>query len=349
MHTIEISDKIIGNERTFIIAEAANNHMCNISMAKQLIDNAVDSGADAIKFQTYKAEKLVRSDAKLYWDGKYSSQLEYYSRLDKFGEKEYKEIFRYANDKGIIPFSTPFDTESAEMLNDLGVSLFKIASCDLPDTRLLRKVSSFNKPIILSTGASSFEEIDQALEDIYSEGNKNVILLACMLSYPTEYKDANIRRVIGLSVRYSDMIIGLSDHTPPDEHMIIPSLAVSLGAKVIEKHYTLDRNMNGSGHFFSVEPSDLEKMIKNIRLTESVLGDSAITPQDAEMNARENARRSIVANIKIKSGTIISSDMLGMKRPADGLPGYKIDSVIGKKAIIDIEVDQSIDFSMLEE
>jgi len=348
MH-INIVDDVVGDERAvFVIAEAANNHMCSIEMAKDMIDRAVDSGANAIKFQTYKAEKLARKGATLYWNGKETSQVEYYSRLDKFEEKDYRELFRYAKTKGIVPFSTPFDLDSAEMLNGVGADLFKIASCDITDHRLLRCVAKFNKPVILSTGASTPDEIDSALDIFYDENNFNVILLACMLSYPTHNKDANLRRITALRKKYPWMVIGLSDHTEPDENMIIPSLAVALGAKVIEKHYTLDREMTGSGHFFSVNPDNLRDMIDNIRLAEITLGCEDLIVDEAEVAARENARRSIVADQFIKKGTIVTSEMLGMKRPADGLPGSVIDQVIGKEAIGDIGQDQLIAFDMLK-
>jgi len=346
---VTVRDKVIdNNSNTFVIAEAANNHMCDMKLAKELVDKAYEAGADAIKFQTYKAAKLVRADATLYWNGKETSQLEYYSNLDKFDSDDYEELFDYANTKGILPFSTPFDTASATMLNELAMEIYKIASCDLPDHRLLRHIASFNKPIILSTGGATLEEVDDAIDVIYSEGNFKVILLACMLSYPTPDQDANLRKITALKERYPWLVVGLSDHTEPDDNMIIPSLAVSLGAKVIEKHYTLDRTLTGSGHFFSVNPDDLTKMIENIRLAEVVLGEDGFKVAEVEQAAREKARRSIVAEVPISKGSVITSDMLGMKRPADGLPASKIDDVIGKIASKDIDRDEPISLSLLE-
>ena len=340
---IPIGNKVVSdNNNAFIIAEAANNHMCNMSLAKQLVDKAFDAGADAIKFQTYKASKLVREAATLYWNGEETSQLEYYSQLDKFDSNDYKELFDYAYSKGILPFSTPFDLDSANMLNSLSVELYKVASCDLPDYRLLRQLASFGKPIILSTGGSTLDEIDKAIDVIYQEVNFKVILLACMLSYPTPDADANLRKIVALRERYPWMIVGLSDHTEPDENMIIPSVAVSLGARVIEKHYTLDRKMTGSGHFFSVNPGDLTKMISNIRLTETVMGNHGLKVEEVERAACENARRSIVADSFIAEGTIITSDLLGMKRPADGLSPSQIDDVLGKKALKNFDQDELI-------
>ncbi len=346
---ISVGSRRIGaGHPVFLIAEAACNHMCDMGMAREMIDLAAEAGADAIKFQTYKAERLTRKEATTYWKGKRIPQIEYYRQLDRFGASEYEELFAYALGKGVIPFSTPFDPESASMLNDLGMSLFKIASCDLPDSRLLRRVAGFGKPVILSTGGSTAEEIERAISTILGAGNHQLIIMACMLSYPTTNEDANLLRVRSLTERYPGVIVGLSDHTEPDARMIIPSLSVALGAKVIEKHYTLDRELTGSGHFFSMNPGDLRKMVENVRLAETVLGSGALEVADRESAARSGARRSIVAERDIQRGETIESAMLGMKRPADGLPGWMIDDLIGKKAGADIRADQALTLDMVE-
>jgi len=346
---IAINDRLLGNnEPVFIVAEAACNHMCDMELAKTMIDKASEAGADAIKFQTYKAEKLVTRNAVAFWGNEKVSQIEYYKKLDKFGKREYEELFEYARDKGIIAFSSPFDKESAEMLDGIGMPAFKIASCDIPDIRFLRYVAGFGKPIILSTGACIPEEIDRAIEVIFEQGNYQLILLACTLSYPTKYKDANLLRIQTLKERYPAMIVGLSDHTEPDIHMMVPSIAVALGAKVIEKHYTIDRTITGSGHFFAITPDDLKKMVKNIRLTEALLGDGSICVTKTEKRAWNNARRSIVAEVPIPEGTIITSEMLGVKRPGVGLSPSMIEEIIGKKAAKDIKADAFITLDMLK-
>jgi sialic acid synthase SpsE/spore coat polysaccharide biosynthesis protein SpsF (cytidylyltransferase family) len=347
--TIEVAGQRLGEgEPTFIIAEAACNHMCRLDLARRMIDLAAEAGANAVKFQTYKAERLVRAEATTYWAGAKISQLEYYRNLDRFDAPEYAELFAYAAQKGIIGFSTPFDVASASMLHDLGMPLFKVASCDLPDKRLLRHVAGFQKPMILSVGGSTPEEIDAAIETVFDAGNFQLILLACTLSYPTKNEDANLRRIAAMQERYPGMIIGLSDHTEPDSNMVIPAIGVALGAKVIEKHYTLDRSLTGSGHFFSVNPDDLAKMVANIRLAETVLGRGEMGVLKAEEAARDNARRSIVADVAIPQGQMIASAMLGMKRPADGLPATMIDLVVGRKARRDINADETIQWDMLE-
>lgn len=347
---IEIVGRVIGdNSPTFVIAEAASNHMCDIDLALKMVDEAKAAGADAIKFQTYKAERLVIKDADSYW--KYSgggvSQFEYYKKLDRFGRQEYEIIFKYARQKGLVAFSTPFDLASATMLNELGAPLFKIASCDLPDVRLLRHVAASGKPIILSTGASELWEIEKAVSTLCDAGNSALVLLVCTLSYPTSNKDAHINRIKTFKQHFSEFIIGISDHTEPDPYMIIPAVAVAAGAKVIEKHFTLDRSMTGSGHAFSVSPADLEMMVKNIRLAEEVLGDPEIKLHEAERPALEKARRSLVAERAIKYGEVITSEMVGIKRPGTGLSAAAIDQIVGKTAKVDIEKDEQIRIEQL--
>ena len=346
---IAVGGKMIGaGHPAFLIAEAACNHMCDLGLAKEMIDLAANAGADAIKFQTYKAERLTRKGVMTYWRGKRIPQIEYYRKLDRFGAPEYEALIAHGREKGVITFSTPFDVESAEMWNDLGAPLFKIASCDLPDSRLLKCVAGFGKPVILSTGGSTVEEIERAVATIFSTGNHQLILMACMLSYPAANEDANLLRIHTLKERYPEIIVGLSDHTEPDAHMVIPALGVALGAKVIEKHYTLDRKLSGSGHFFSMNPEDLRKMVQNVRLAESVLGDGALGVAEAESSARNNARRSIVAERDIQCGETIESSMLGMKRPAEGLPGWMMDALSGKRAKTNIQADQAISMDMVE-
>ncbi len=347
---IEVSGKRIGNdEEVFVIAEAACNHMCDISLAKEMIDRAAIAGAAAIKFQTYKAERLVTSRAGAYWGTEKSTQLEYYKNLDKFGQEEYRELFDYAKQKDIIAFSTPFDIESANMLNEIGMELYKIPSCEINNIPLLEHIAGFNKPIILSTGASTIEEVDRAVDTVFNQNNFELVLLACTLSYPTENEHANLNRIRTLKQRYPNIIIGLSDHTRPDKNMIIPSLAVTMGASVIEKHYTLNRSWTGSGHFFSIQPEDLQEMISNINLTKLVMGSGRMGIAPAEERAFVGARKSIVASADIKKGGVINKDMLAFKRPGTGIPPEDIDKLIGKIAKFDILNDVLLEENMFKE
>lgn len=323
--------------------------MCRMDLAQELIDKAAKAGADAIKFQTYKAENLVTNNAVAFWGKEKVSQLEYYKRLDRFGKDEYYELFQYAKERGIICFSAPFDNESADMLAELNMPVYKIASCDIPNLHLLRHIARLDKPVIMSTGASTLEEIEIAIETILEQGNYQLMLMACTLSYPTKNEDANLLRIQTLKESYPELIVGLSDHTEPDPHMVIPSVAVALGAKIIEKHFTLDRSMKGSGHFFAMDPEDLKKMVQNIRITEKVLGDGSLGVAESEKKAWSSARRSIVAEVAIKKGEIITPEMIGLKRPADGLPPDMMDQIIGKRVKLDIQPDQQITLEMFEQ
>ncbi len=348
-NNIVVVNKIIGpNMPTFIVAEAACNHMCDIKLAYKMIDQASNAGADAIKFQTYKAEKLTTKNATAFWGNEKISQIEYYKRLDRFGSEEYKKLFEYAKNKGIIAFSSTFDEGSTKMLADLGMPVFKIASCDITNIKHIKNVAIYKRPIMLSTGASTFDEIKAAIMACFEMGNYQVILLACTLSYPTPNVDANLRKIQSLIEYFPNIIIGLSDHTEPDQHMVIPAIAIALGAKVIEKHYTLDRSMTGSGHFFAANPKDLKKMVDNIRLTEVILGSGKFGVTASEQKAHISARRSIVAEVGISKNTIITLEMLGFKRPGTGLPPNKVDDIIGKKAKRDIQPDEQIYLEMVE-
>lgn len=342
--TIKIKNKVISNDSpTFIIAEGACNHMCDINLAKKMIDEAEKSGADAIKFQTYKAERLVAKDTKTYWNyGSTGSQYEYYKNLDKFGREEYKELFDYAKDKSIVVFSSPFDIQSADMLNELDMPLFKIASCLVPDKRLIRHIARFKKPVILSTGGSQADEIQQAVDTIYAEDNFSLVIMVCTLSYPAKNPDAHLLRIQTLSRLFPETIIGYSDHTEPDENMVIPAIAVGLGAKIIEKHFTLDRTMTGSGHSFCVDPPMLKKMVQNIRLTEEVMGKEDLGIKDVERKTRDNARMSIVARCNIKKGEPIKEDMLTVKRPGMGISPQFFDKAVGRVARRDIDIDEQL-------
>ncbi len=346
---IKIEDRFISKDSpAFIVAEGANNHNCDINIAKKMIDEAKDCGADAIKFQTFKAQHLVAKNTPIFWKMPgVKTQFEFYKRIDRFNKKDYQTLFNYSRKKGITCFSTPFDCQSATMLYDLGMQVFKVASCDLPDLRFIRHIAKFGKPIIISTGAAELEEIKTAVNTAFEAGNFQILLLSCMLSYPTRAIDANLLKIITLRENFPELIIGLSDHTEPDENMILPSLAVSLGAKVVEKHFTLDRNMPGPGHKFCVEPAEFKKMVKNIRLTETALGSAEIKIYEVEKTARQNARRSIVANRDIKKGEKITNDLIGIRRPGTGLSPAFIDLVIGKTANSDIKKDSQISLEQL--
>ena len=332
------------SNKVFIIAEAACNHMCSIELAKAMIDCAAEAGADAIKFQTYKGERIVTKYAPAFWGTETMKQTEYYKKLDKFDKEDYAFLFDYAKQKNILPFSTPFGIEDADMLNDLGMEIFKIPSFEIVNLDLLEHIAGFGKPMILSTGAATYEEINRAIDIILSKGNPHLALNACTLSYHTEDKDANLSRIQTLKKMYPNFLIGMSDHTLPDENMAIPAISVALGARMIEKHYTMSRTLTGSGHYFSLEPNDIRKMVHNIRLFEIVLGDGEMGTTEIEERAKMGGRKSIVAKRDIKTNEILTKNMLTFKRPGNGISPDQVEKLLGKEVVKEIKHDFQIDW-----
>ena len=341
---IQIEGRTISNDSpAFIVAEAACNHLCDMKNGFAMIDEVVRAGADAIKFQTYVAEKLTTKSAGSYGNIQTKSQMDYYKQFDKFGRSEYDELFEYAREKGIIGFSTPFDPNNAQMLNSVHVPLFKIASCDLLYADLLREVACFKKPVIISTGGATLEEIMKSLEILSKAGADDIVLLACTLSYPTRAEDANYRKIVGLKKHFPDCLVGVSDHVEPEEHMISGAICVSLGASVLEKHFTLDRKMGG-GSSLAMEPADLAKYVRNIRLTEKLLGSSELKVHSVEEPNRIKARRSLVANFDLKAGTVLSKEMIGVKRPGTGILPNQVEKFVGKVLKVDLPEDTQLDW-----
>lgn len=332
----------------FIVAEAACNHLCRMDLAFKLIDKAAEAGADAIKFQTYSAEKLASKKAAAYGNIQTKSQYEYYKQFDRFGRDEYEELFEYARERGIIAFSTPFDPENAQILNSVHAPLFKIASCDLLYADLLREVACFGKPIILSTGGSRLDEIRTALGVLSKAGAREIVLLACTMSYPTKPEDANYRRVLTLKREFPELLVGVSDHVEPEEHMISGAVCVALGARVLEKHFALDRSMGG-GSAISMTPADLGRYVRNVRLAEGLLGSGEVKVYPAEEATRESARRSLVANEDLKAGTVLGKEMIGVKRPGTGISPDHIDEIVGRRLKQDLPAETPLDLSQLDD
>ena len=227
--------------------------------------------------------------------------------------------------------------------------IFKIASCDLLYTDLLTTVAGFGKPVILSTGGAELDEVTEALITLYEAGTRDIILMACTLAYPTSADDANYAKILSLRESFPNVLIGMSDHVEPDEHMVCGAVYVSMGAKVVEKHYTLDRSMSGGGHSFSMEPVDLKKWVKNIRFTERVIGQRQFKPYSAEFPARQNARRSLVFNVPLKGGTVLEHSMIGVKRPGTGIMPNQAGSVVGRVLACDVEPDAQVHWDMLKD
>ena len=323
----------------FIIAEAGVNHEGDINTAKRLIDMAKEGGADAIKFQSYKANKIAVRNSPSYWDlgqEPTKSQFELFNKYDKFWKKEYVELKEHCDKVKIEFLSTPFDLESAGFLNDL-MGVYKISSSDLNNQPFIEKICEYKKPIILSTGASYYKEIKKTVNLIKSFGNK-LALLHCVLNYPTLNKNANLEKIKHLNNLFPRIPIGYSDHTLP-KNMQILEIASILGACIIEKHFTHDKNLKGNDHYHSMDYLDLKKFKKRIAKIKEIIGNSDNEVLETEKVSRVNARRSLVSARFIPSGKVIQEDDLTWKRPGTGIEPSKINELIGKKAKLNIEED----------
>jgi len=330
------SKTIDTNKQPYFIAEIGVNYENNLSRAKKIIKLAKNGGADAVKFQSYKAEKIACKKSPYYWDLKevpVKSQYELFKKFDKFGYKEFKILKKYCDKLNIDFLSTPFDLEAVDYLDEL-VPFFKIASADLNNYPLIERICKKNKPIILSTGASDISEIRKTIKFIKNKNNKIlVIILHCVLSYPTINTDAHLELIKVLKENFSKNIIGYSDHTLPDENMIILTSAYLNGAVVIEKHFTDTKGLKGNDHFHSSDKNDLLKFRSNIKIINSTNKNlKKRTILQCEKISRKNARRSIVTSKNIKKGEIITSDKLIMKRPGTGLGPEKLNLILNKKA-----------------
>ncbi|GAB6163061.1 N-acetylneuraminate synthase family protein [Desulfothermus naphthae] len=331
----------------YIIAEAGVNHEGKMDLAKRLIEEAKDGGADAIKFQSYKAETLASKYSPAYWDTtkeRTKSQYELFKKYDKFWKKEFEELKKYCDDVGIEFLSTPFDLESAKFLNDL-MPAFKISSSDITNKPFIEYICKFEKPIILSTGASYIWEIEEAAFWIEKYGNP-LALLHCVLNYPTEDKNANLGMIFDLKRKFPDKIIGYSDHTLPKDMKTL-EVATLLGAVIIEKHFTFDKTLPGNDHYHAMDKEDLKIFKSNLERIFELLGDFRKYALSSEEPARKNARRSLVAKKFISKGKVIEYEDLTWKRPAHGISPKFIDKVVGKKAIMDIHEDEILKWRMI--
>ena len=337
----------IGGKKTVIIAEAGVNHLGRMDYAEELVKTAARAGADIIKFQTYKASKLTTRNAPRFWDWEgeeksQGSQFDSYSLLDSFGREQYIQLINLCAKYEIEFLSTPFDCESADMLVDLGMKGFKVASCDLTNLPFLEHLAKFNLPILLSTGASTIDEIRKAVQAIEAQDNHQICIMQCTLCYPTDPKDANLSALNHIAANFPDYMLGLSDHTLGT---IVPAASVLYGSKVIEKHYTFDKSLPYSAdHWLSLDESDLSDLVSQVRTLEVSVGHGKKELLECEKIAHKNARRSIVAVKVIKSGTKITSDMIDMKRPGTGLPSEYIERIIGCVATRDIDEDTLLSF-----
>ena len=334
-------------QHTLIIAEAGVNHNGSMTFAKQLVDKAVEAGVDYIKFQTFKAEKLVSKSAKQadYQKRNIGSSADdsQYNMLKKLelSEADHRELIEYCNQKGIKFFSTAFDMESIDYLHSLHLGLWKVPSGEITNYPYLKKIASYHEPVILSTGMCEIEDVSAAMNVLISNGvsRKDITILHCNTEYPTPFEDVNLRAMQALKDEFK-VEVGYSDHTKGIE---VPIAAVALGATVIEKHFTLDCNMEGPDHKASLEPDELKAMVSSIRNIEQALGDGRKTVSASEKKNISIARKSIVASRAIKAGEILSEENLTVKRPGNGISPMKWDDIVGKAAIRDFAEEELIE------
>lgn len=337
VNAVRIHNRLIGpGHPCFVIAEAGVNHNGSLPLAHQLVDAAVAAGADAVKFQTFVADRLVTPTARkaAYQKeavGDSESQFDMLRRLE-LSPDAHREISKQCVARGILFLSTPFDEASADFLEDLGVAAFKLPSGELTNLPFLEHVGRKGKPIILSTGMATLEEVRAALDTVLHVHCQEVVLLHCVSCYPAAPEDANLRAMDTMFGAFQRPI-GYSDHTLGVE---VAWAAVARGACVIEKHFTLDRKLSGPDHRASLEPPELSAMVKGIRTIEHALGNGAKMPVAAEAEVAEVARKSIVAATHIPAGATLTRDMLTMRRPGTGLRPGLLDSLLGRRTSCEI-------------
>lgn len=329
-------------EHVFVIAEAGDNHNGNFDLALQLVDQAVEAGADCVKFQTFITENVI---------SRYAQKAEYQKRNTKEAEsqfdmvkrlelsfEQFRQIQSYCREKGILFLSTPFDLDSIDFLQEIEIPFWKIPSGEITNLPYLIRIARTGKDIILSTGMCAMDEIATAMKLLKENGAGKITLLHCNTEYPTSFQDVNLRamktmqEVFGVSVGYSDHTLGIE----------VPIAAVAMGARVIEKHFTLDRDMEGPDHKASLEPDELKQMIRSIRNIEMALGSTEKIPTESEKKNLDIARKSIVAKCDIKKGELLTEEILSVKRPGNGISPMRWNEIVGTRAVRDFKEDELI-------
>lgn len=329
--------------KVFVIAEAGVNHNGDINIAKKLVDVAVEAKVDAVKFQTFRAESLVcknaqKAEYQMETTDKKETQFDMLKKLELTLDM-HKELIEYCKQKKVTFLSTPFDLESIDLLEQLGMEVYKIPSGEITNYPYLRKIGHTGKKVIMSTGMSSIEEVRQAVKVLRENGSKEVVVLHCNTEYPTPMSDVNLKAMLTLKEELG-LEVGYSDHTKGIE---VPIAATALGATVIEKHFTLDKNMVGPDHKASLEPEELKQMVQAIRNIEKALGDGKKEPSQSEKKNIQVVRKSIVAKCDISAGETFSENNITTKRPGTGINPMNWEKVIGKKAKKNFKVDELIE------
>jgi N-acetylneuraminate synthase/N,N'-diacetyllegionaminate synthase len=332
----------------FLIAEAGVNHNGDLATAMKLVEVAARAGADAVKFQSFRAGRIAtataqKADYQLAGAGRGETQLEMLQRLE-LSPEDHRALCLFSREKRIAFLSSPFDEESADLLDVLKVPMFKMASGEITNLPLLRYVARKLRPVILSTGMSTLEEVGEALDAIRGEGNRDVMLLHCVTEYPAPPDQINLRAMETMRNAFH-VPVGYSDHTAGLEMAIA---AAALGASLIEKHFTLSRTMEGPDHRASLEPEELEELVRCIRNVEVGLGTGIKAPAPCEVKNLPAARKSVVAAVDIGAGTQITASMLTCKRPGSGLPPKEIDRIVGRRARKDIAADELLTWESVQ-
>lgn len=336
--------------RPYIIAEIGVNHEGSLEQAKRLIELAKEGGAHAAKFQSYKADTLASKQSPAYWDTNQEptrSQHELFQKYDNFGPDDYVALAEHCQKVGIDFLSTPFDDAAIDFLDPL-MPFFKIASADLTNIPFLRKVAAKGKPVVLSTGASTLGEIDTAIKTLTQAGCKDIVLLHCILNYPTKNSNAHLRMITGLKRAYPNYLIGYSDHTLPDDVMTPLVVAYLLGAVVIEKHFTHDKTLPGNDHYHAMDVKNLASFVSMLDRVEDLLGSVDYkAPVATEEISRLNARRSIVLAKDVPSGHSLEASDLTCKRPGTGISPLHWDEVVGRKVARNLNSDDILQWEDL--
>ena len=317
--------------------------------AKRYVDGVAEAGCDCAKFQSYKASTIVSKNSPAYWDTTKEptkTQYELFQKHDSFGEAEFAELCEYTHSKGLDFTSTPFDYASADYLAKY-VDFYKISSSDASNLPFIEHIGAKGKPVVISVGASYLSETDEAIRALKRSGCTDITVLHCVLSYPTDPSDANLRVIETLARTFPDVKVGYSDHVAPDPSMQTLSTAYLLGAQVIEKHFTLDKTLPGNDHYHSGDVADFKRAVDNFRFIDRVLGNAEKTVLDCELTPRREARRSLVLTRDMKAGEVIAKEDLMPKRPGTGISPVYGDVVIGRAVKADLPEDTILTWDMI--
>lgn len=343
--------------RPYVIAEMGVNfydtakalNVSALEAAKMYIDAASEAGVDCAKFQSYKAGTIVSKNSPAYWDTTKEptkTQYELFLKHDHFGEAEYRELCDYAHSKGMQFTSTPFDYASADYLESM-VDFYKVSSSDLSNLPFIRHIAKKGKPVYMSVGAAYISEVDEAVRILVEEGCEDIVLFHCVLSYPTDPKDANLEIISTLKKVFPQVRVGFSDHVVPDDTMMTLAVAYMLGAEVIEKHFTLDKTLSGNDHYHAGDPEDFKKAIANFKWIDMVKGRPEKTVLDCEFVPRKEARRSLVLTRDMKAGEMLKAEDMMPKRPGTGISPQYTDIVIGRVVKCDLPEDTILTWDMV--